>query len=126
MHHRYLLFTLLTLLTTLASEADGQALQGTTQKNGVPRIVVNIMIDQLRSDYLEAFAPLYGSDGFRRLLEEGCLFSAAEYPLAHPDRASAAATIATGTSAADHGIVGMYWMNRETLRPMYCVEDRSV
>ena len=58
MHHRYLLFTLLTLLTTLASEADGQALQGTTQKNGVPRIVVNIMIDQLRSDYLEAFAPL--------------------------------------------------------------------
>lgn len=126
MYHRHLFLTLLTLLATLGTEAEGQTPNAGNPRNGVPRVVVNIMIDQLRSDYLEAFAPLYGKDGLKRLLEEGCVFSAAEYPLAHPDRASAAATIATGTTAADHGIVGMYWMNRETLRPMYCVEDRTV
>ena len=126
MYHRHLLLTLITLLTTLASEAEGQTSAINSPRNGVPRVVVNIMIDQLRSDYLEAFSPLYGNDGFKRLLENGCVFNAAEYPLAHPDRASAAATISTGTSAADHGIVGMYWMNRETLRPMFCVEDRSI
>ena len=126
MYHHHLLLTLIALLTTLTAEAEGQTQAVNASRNGVPRVVVNIMIDQLRSDYLEAFAPLYGQDGFKRLLEKGCVFSAAEYPLANPDRASAAATISTGTTAADHGIVGMYWMNRETLRPMYCVEDRTV
>lgn len=126
MRHYNLLLTLLTLMATLATEAEGQSLSGNGNGNSVPRVVVNILIDQLRSDYLEAFTPLYGHDGINLLLRDGCVFTAGEYPLARPDRASAAATIATGTTAADHGIVGMHWMSRETLRPMYCVEDRSV
>ena len=122
-----LLLTLITLMSALASEAQAQSNMGLNgQTPNVPKVVVNILIDQLRSDYLEAFTPLYGNDGLKLLLRDGCVFTAAEYPLAHPDRASAAATIATGTTAADHGIVGMQWMNRETLRPMYCVEDRTV
>ena len=36
-----------------------------------PRLVVSVSIDQLRTDYMEAFAPLYGSDGFRRLMDQG-------------------------------------------------------
>ncbi len=125
--HRYnLLLTLLSIMSVLASEAEAQTTTGGSQGNNVPRAVVNILIDQLRSDYLEAFTPLYGSDGFKLLMKDGCVFTAGEYPLAHPDRASAAATLATGTTAADHGIVSMHWLNRETLRPMYCVEDRTV
>lgn len=125
MNRHPLLLTLITLLSALATEAEGQNVVG-SNGNNVPRVVVNILIDQLRSDYLEAFTPLYSNDGFKLLMRDGCVFTAGEYPLYHPDRAAAAATIATGTTAADHGIVGMYWMNRETLRPMYCVEDRSV
>mgnify|MGYP003557971459 FL=1 len=34
----------------------------------LPKLVVNVMIDQLRADYLEAFSPLYGERGFRRLM----------------------------------------------------------
>ena len=37
----------------------------------VPSLVVNIVIDQLRSDYLDAFTPLYGQRGFQRLKEQG-------------------------------------------------------
>lgn len=126
MNRHYLLLTLITLMSALAAEAEGQNVVGGSQSTNVPRVVVNILIDQLRSDYLEAFTPLYGNDGLKLLMREGCVFTAGEYPLYRPDRAAAAATIATGTTAADHGIVGMHWMNRETLRPMYCVEDRSV
>ena len=40
----------------------------------VPRLVVGITIDQLRSDYIEAFTALYGERGFKRLLKEGRVY----------------------------------------------------
>lgn len=89
----------------------------------VPRVVVNILIDQLRTDYMKAFMPLYGQDGFVRLLNQGKVYHQAEYPQYRPDRASAAATLATGTTPYNHGIIGMEWLNRETLRPVFCVDD---
>ena len=112
-----LLVSLLTAMTVL-SAPDAKA-AGT----GVPRVVVNILVDQLRSDYLNAFMPLYGQEGFVRLLHEGRVYTQAEYPHYHPDRASAVATLATGTTPYNHGIVGMKWLNRETLRPVFCVDD---
>ncbi len=113
-----LLVSLLTAMTVLsAPEAMGAT------ANGVPRVVVSILVDQLRTDYLNAFMPLYGQEGFVRLLNEGRVYSHAEYPQYRPDRASAAATLATGTTPYNHGIVGMKWLDRETLRPVFCVDD---
>lgn len=114
------LVSLLAVMTALAS-----AEAATRGSEAVPKVVVNILIDQLRSDYLQAFMPLYGDEGFRRLLDEGRVYTQAEYPMARPDRASAAATIATGAAPSAHGIVGSKWMDRSTLRPVYCVDDRS-
>lgn len=116
---------LLSLLAVMAALASAEAV--TTTKNGtaVPKLVVNILIDQLRSDYLNAFMPLYGEDGFRKLLRDGRVYSQAEYSLSRPDRASAAASLATGTSPYNHGIIGVRWLDRETLRPVFCVDDRN-
>ena len=72
----------------------------------VPRLVVNVVIDQLRTDYMEAFSPLYGEKGFRRLMEQGRAYSQAEYPFASPDRASAVACLMTGATPYENGIVG--------------------
>ena len=91
----------------------------------VPRLVVNVIVDQLRSDYMEAFSPLYGERGFKRLLKEARVYSQAEYPFSNPDRASAVACLFTGTSPYNNGIVGETWMDRATLRPLYCVEDKA-
>ena len=113
-----LLMSLLTAMTVLSSPEVQAA--GT----GVPRVVVNVLIDQLRTDYLNAFVPLYGQDGFVRLMKEGRVYQQGEYPQYRPDRASAAATLATGTTPYNHGIVGMKWLDRETLRPVYCVDDK--
>lgn len=106
---------------TVLSPADVRA-AGTTE-NGVPRLVVSILVDQLRSDYLEAFMPLYGENGFKRLFTEGRVYTQADYPMAQPDCASAAATLATGTTPSSHGIIGRRWLDRETLRPVFCVDD---
>ena len=46
-----------------------------------PRLVVNIAVDQLRTDYIEHFSPLYGENGFRKLLLQGTVYEAASYPL---------------------------------------------
>ncbi len=89
-----------------------------------PRLVVNILVDQLRADYLEAFAPLYGDDGFKKLLAQGKVYENVSYPFTPVDRASASASIATGTTPYYNSIVGERWLNKETLRPDYCVEDK--
>lgn len=91
----------------------------------VPRLVVSILIDQLRTDYMEAFLPLYGERGFKRLLQEGRVYTQAEYPFSHPDRASSTACFYSGTSPYNNGVVGEMWMNRNTLRPLYCVDDAT-
>ena len=118
---RGVLLSLLAVMSAL-SATDARALGNDSM---VPKVVVNILIDQLRSDYVTAFMPLYGEDGFKRLLRDGRVYSQAEYPMASPDRASAAATIAAGTSPANHGVIGRQWLDRNTLRPVFCVDDKQ-
>lgn len=93
--------------------------------NPAPKLVVNIIIDQLRTDYIEHFSPLYAPDGFRKLLQQGCVYEAASYPFSPVDRASAIASIATGTTPQYNNIVGTQWLDRATLRPVYCTDDEK-
>lgn len=115
MRHRYI--QQLTLLAALAAALNVGAQQA-------PRLVVNIIIDQLRTDYMQAFAPLYGSNGFKRLLSQGIVYQNGYYPFAPIDRASSTATVASGTTPYYSGIVGARWLNKQTLRPIFCVDDR--
>ena len=100
MRNRYLYITLLALLG-ITPESMAQA-----KIQYAPRLVVSITIDQLRTDYIEAFAPLYGDDGFKRLLQQGLVFTNASYPFPPIDRASAVASVATGCTPYYHSIVG--------------------
>lgn len=118
MTNRYLYITLLAILGF-----NTDALSQNTQSKGTPRLVISITIDQLSTDYLEAFTPLYSEGGFKRLLKDGMVFSNVSYPFAPTDRASAIAAISTGTTPYYNSIVGNRWLNRETLRPMGCVDD---
>ena len=112
MRNKYLYITLLSVLA-LHAEAQGQ--KGTRQ---VPKLVVNITIDQLRSDYLELFAPTYGTDGFLRLMEQGAIFEQASYPFRNIDQASAISSVVSGTTPFYHTITGEQWIDRASLRPV--------
>ena len=89
----------------------------------MPRLVVNIMVDQLRSECIDAFSQLYGEGGFKLLMSEGAFYSQAEYPFARPDLASASACVQCGASPYDNGIPGLRWLDRKTLIPVHCVDD---
>lgn len=114
-------YRLLSSLIVLLAAAGA----GAQEAPAVPSLVVNIIIDQLRSDYMDAFAPLYGQGGFVRLKEKARFYSQAEYPFSAPDQASAMACLMTGTSPYVNGIVGDRWLDRQTLRPVFCVDDEA-
>lgn len=85
-----------------------------------PRLVVSIVVEQLRTDYMDAYAPLYHSGGFKRLLSEGRVYDGAVQPYTPVDRASAIATIYSGTTPYFHGITAEHWLQRSTLRVADC------
>lgn len=111
---RYLAF-ILAALTTAEMQAYELA----------PRLVVSITIDQLRSDYLEAFNNYYSANGFRKVLADGLVYEGANYPFAPIDRSSATASISTGTTPFFNGIIGNNWLDRKTLRPVGSVDDET-
>lgn len=90
-----------------------------------PRLVINIAIDQLRNDYIEALLPRYGENGFKKLYKNGVVYTDAHYSFAPIDRASAITAIATGTSPYDNSITGFQWLDRSTLIPVCCVDDKN-
>lgn len=88
-----------------------------------PKLVVTLTIDQLRTDYMEAFSSLYGEKGFKRLMREGKVFCQTDFLFESPDRASAIATLYTGTTPSVNGIIGNHWLDTGTLRTRNCVDD---
>ncbi len=90
-----------------------------------PKLYLNIVVDQLRTDFLYEFSGLYGEGGFKRLLAEGRVYPNSYYAFENVDRASAVATLATGTNPYVNGIVGERWFDRSTLRAVSSVEDKK-
>ena len=114
------------ILSSLLTVLAFSALQAQTNSvPAMPRLVVGITIDQFRGDYLEAFAALYGNQGFKRLLADGKIYNNVLYGFQHVDRASAQAAIYSGTSPFKNGIVAQQWLERSVLRPVFCVDDNN-
>ena len=116
MSNKYFYITLLSLLG-FSAEATAQAIAQ------APKLVVTITVDQLRTDHLETFAPLYSADGLKRLLNEGVVYTYGSYPFTPVDQASAAASLATGTTPYYNGITATEWFDRNTLRPVQAISD---
>ena len=112
------------LLTSLITVLTFTGLQAQTVPTA-PKLVVGLTIDQLRTDYLEAFSSLYGERGFKRLWKEGRVFRNAQYTFSNPDRSSAIAAIYTGTTPSVNGIIANRWMDPSTLRLTNSTDDSA-
>ena len=89
-----------------------------------PRLVLVLVIDQLRADSLDRLLPRFAPDGgFRRLLRDGVWFTGCAYPYAFTETAPGHATIATGTTPDRHGIVANEWYDAALGRTTEAVED---
>lgn len=91
-----------------------------------PRLVVVIVIDQFRPDYLERFRSHFGKKGFRLLLQAGASFSQARYLHAATLTCPGHATVLTGSHAQVNGIISNVWYDAAADRAMYCAADTSV
>lgn len=94
--------------------------------NDRPRLVVGIVVDQMRWDYLFKFYDRYGNDGFKRMLNEGFTAENTLIPYIPTYTAIGHSTIYTGSVPAIHGIAGNDFYIRETQKRMYCAQDDSV
>ncbi len=91
-----------------------------------PKLVVGIVVDQMRYDYLYRYWSKYGTGGFRRLLGEGFSYENTHYNYVPTYTGPGHASIYTGTTPSGHGIVGNNWYERETSRATYVTEDKTV
>jgi len=91
-----------------------------------PKLVVGLMVDQMRWDYLYRFADRYGEGGFRRMLDEG--FSCENNIINYVPTVTAIghSSVYTGSVPAIHGIAGNNWIVQQTGQSMYCTQDDSV
>ena len=89
-----------------------------------PRLVVLLVVDQLRADYVERFSQQW-SKGLRRLLDEGAWFRQAEYPYYNTVTCAGHATIGTGVMPSVHGMVMNDWWDRDVQKVVTCTEDAS-
>ena len=91
-----------------------------------PRLVLLIVIDQFRYDYLERFGDLFGSRGIGRLMKEGAFWTNANYDHTPTVTAVGHAAIMTGAPPAGSGIVGNEWIDRQSATRVTSVTDNSV
>ncbi|MBC7914278.1 MAG: alkaline phosphatase family protein [Pyrinomonadaceae bacterium] len=118
-------FLLTTLLFQITFFASAQK-----QKTSVivprPKLVVGIVVDQMRWDYLYRFYDRYQEGGFKRLLSEGFSCDNTNIDYLPTETAPGHACIYTGSVPAIHGITGNFFYVQASGRYRYCTEDSTV
>lgn len=90
-----------------------------------PKLVVGIVVDQMRYDYISRFWNGYSEGGFKRLVKEGFNFKNNHYNYAPTSTGPGHASVYTGTTPASHGIIGNDWYDKEIGASVYCVADNT-
>jgi len=96
-----------------------------TKSSEKPKLVVLLVVDQMRGDYVDKFRYQW-TGGLKRLVEEGAWFRDAAYPYAATETCVGHSTISTGAFPATHGMVANAWWDRETQKLVTCTFDPNV
>ncbi|MDT7828154.1 alkaline phosphatase PafA [Pricia sp. S334] len=122
---------LVTLLSTMLFVAFAPAM-GTAQSNEddahlktSPKLVVGIIVDQMRYDYIPRFYKRFGEGGFKRLVDDGFNCKNHHFNYAPTSTGPGHASVYTGTTPATHGILGNNWYDKAADTDVYCAGDDS-
>ncbi len=91
-----------------------------------PKLVVSIIVDQLRYDYLERFQSHFTEKGFGLFYKQGAVLSFGRYNYFPTSTAPGHATVLSGGPPSEHGVIGNEWFDKRTRKSVYCAEDTSV
>lgn len=117
----YLTFLLFSLVVGTYAQKNKPTLQATK-----PKLVVGIVVDQMRYDFLYRYYDKYSAGGFKRLMNEGFNCRNNHYDYAPTVTAAGHAAIFTGSVPAVDGVIGNEWFDQKSGRVVYCVEDSTV
>ena len=90
-----------------------------------PKLVVGIVVDQMRYDYLTRFWNHYGEGGFKRLVNEGFNCKNNHFNYAPTSTGPGHTSVYTGAAPATHGIIGNNWYDKKAGVSVYCASDES-
>ena len=113
---------LLAFMTTIAWAADPALPKGNAVEPA-PRLILQITVDQLRGDLPGRFVRNMGEGGFRYLMNQGVWYGDAHHAHANTETIVGHTTLATGADPAVHGMVGNVWLDRQTGKLTYNIED---
>src|SRR5579859_7982491 len=117
------LAVLLALLETFPAFTGAQATSPrATNSPQRPKLVVLLVVDQMRADYVDKFR-FQWTGGLKRLVDEGAWFRDAAYPYAATETCVGHATISTGAFPATHGMVANAWWDRKEHKMVTCTSD---
>ncbi len=88
-----------------------------------PKLVVGIVVDQMRYDYLTRFWDHYGDGGFKRMVSQGFNCKNHHFNYAPTSTGPGHASVYTGTTPATHGIIGNNWYDKQNEESVYCAAD---
>lgn len=121
---KYFFAFLLTSCVSLASLAQTQSSDNINPDK--PKLVVGVVVDQMRYDYLTRFWDKYGEDGFKRLISEGYNFKNHHFNYIPTYTAPGHTSVYTGTTPRSHGIISNSWYDKFEKKYVYCVSDDEV
>ncbi len=97
-----------------------------SQNTQKPKLVVGIVVDQMRQEFLVRFSDHFGEGGFKRIQNEGFEMKNAHYNYVPTETGPGHSSIYTGSTPRYHGIISNHWYSRELNKGINCVEDDSV
>lgn len=114
------------LLSFIGFSQNNSSNPVTIETTTSPKLVIGIVVDQMRYDYLTRFAHRYGEGGFKRLLNEGFEFKNNHFNYIPTYTGPGHASVYTGTYPAVHGVIANDWYDKEIKAEVYCVQDDHV
>ncbi len=88
-----------------------------------PKLIVGIVVDQMRTDYIYRYFDKYGNNGLKKLISKGSFFSNTHYNYVPTVTGPGHASIFTGATPAVHGVIGNYWFDANKGKNVYCATD---
>ncbi|MDN3205841.1 alkaline phosphatase PafA [Algoriphagus sediminis] len=95
-------------------------------QNTKPKLIVGIVVDQMRQEYLYRFQDRFSEGGFKRLMNEGFMMKNAHYNYIPTYTGPGHASVYSGTTPSTHGVIANNWYSRKLNRSIYCAEDTTV
>ena len=91
-----------------------------------PKLVIGLVVDQMRQEYFYKFQERFTEGGFKRLMKEGFMMKNAHYNYIPTYTGPGHASVFTGTTPATHGVIGNDWYVKSLGKTIYCASDSTV